>query len=164
MRLMPRFLMAAAATVMLAAPVAGQRADDQIDPRSVQLLREGEALLSSGKLVEADDALESALAVDPRNREAYVVMAKVAQKQKLFGQAIRFTNKALSLEPNDRKALALQGEAMVELGATARAKGNLEKLQQLCQGGCPEVAALSAAINRGPTVAQAKAAPSPKTN
>ncbi len=164
MRLMPRFLMAGAAAVMLAAPVAGQKADDQIEPRSIELLRQGEALLSTGKLVEADDALESALAVDPRNREAYNVMAQVAQKQKLFGQAIRFTNRALTLEPNDRKALALQGEAMVELGATARARGNLEKLQRLCQGGCPEAKALSAAINRGPTVAQAKAPASPKTN
>jgi Tfp pilus assembly protein PilF len=164
MRLMPRFLMAGAAVLMLAAPVSGQKADDQIDPRSIELLRQGEALLSTGKLVEADDALESALAVDPRNREAYIVMARVAQKQKLFGQAIRFTNKALTLEPNDRKALALQGEAMVELGATARARGNLEKLKTLCQGGCPELASLSAAISRGPTVAQAKAPPAPKTN
>ena len=164
MRLMPRFLMAGAAAVMLATPVAGQKADDQINPRSVELLRQGETLLSAGKLVEADDALESALVVDPRNRDAYVVMARVAQKQKLFGQAIRFTNRALTLEPNDRKALAVQGEAMVELGATARARSNLEKLQRLCQAGCAELASLSAAINRGPTVAQAKARPAPKTN
>ena len=108
--------------------------------------------------VEADEALETALAVDPRNRAAYNSLARVAQRQKLYGQAIRFTNKALALEPNDRDALAVQGEAMVELGAVARAKENLAKLQKLCPSGCPQLAELSAAITRGPTVASAKAA------
>jgi len=91
-------------------------------------------------------------------------MARVAQKQKLYGQAIRFTNKALALEPSDREALAVQGEAMVELGAVARAKANLAKLQKLCPTGCDQVTTLSSAINRGPTVASAKVPPSPKTN
>lgn len=159
----PKLLVAGTALAMAASPVAGQRSDDVLDPRSVDFLRQGEALLAAGKLVDADDSLEAALAVDPRNRDAYIVMARVAQKQRLFGQAIRFTNKALTLEPNDRKALAVQGEAMVELGAAARAKQNLDKLQQLCPSGCPELAALSAAINRGPTVAQAKAS-TPQTN
>lgn len=161
---LPRLLVAGAAAAMIASPVTGQRPDDQLEPLSVELLHQGQALLSVGKLVEADDALEAALVVDPRNREAYVVMARVAQKQKLYGQAIRFTNKALTLEPNDRKALAVQGEAMVELGALARARVNLGKLQQLCPNGCAELAALSAAINRGPTVAQAKTPAAPKTN
>jgi len=149
---------------MLAAPVASQKPDDQIHPRSIELMRQGESLLATGKFAEADDALETALAVDPRNRAAFVVMARVAQKQKLFGQAIRFTNKALALEPRDRDALAVQGEAMVELGAVPRARANLEKLQKLCPSGCQQLAMLSAAISRGPTVAAAKPPPSPKTN
>jgi len=149
---------------MLAAPVASQKPDDQIHPRSIELMRQGETLLATGKFAEADDALETALAVDPRNRAAFVVMARVAQKQKLFGQAIRFTNKALALEPRDRDALAVQGEAMVELGAVPRARANLEKLQKLCPSGCQQLAMLSAAISRGPTVAAAKPPPSPKTN
>ena len=59
------------------------------------------------------------------------------------------TNKALALEPTDRDALAVQGEAMVELGALPRAKDNLAKLQKLCgNAGCPQVAVLSTAIAR----------------
>ena len=81
----------------------------------------------------------------------------MAEKQHLFGKAIRMTNKALLLEPNDPDAIAVQGEAMVELGATARAQANLQKLQTICAKGCPQVAQLSAAITRGPTVAAAKA-------
>ena len=161
MRLIHRIVLVGLAGAMMAAPVTGQRPDDQIHPRSVELLRQGEALLAAGKFVEADDALEAALAVDPRNRTAFVVMARVAQKQKLFGQAIRFTNKALALEPRDLDALAVQGEAMVELGAVPRARENLAKLQKLCPSGCQQLAVLSAAISRGPTVAAAKP-PSPR--
>jgi len=167
MGLQHRVVMLGLAGVLLASPVLGQRkADDQLNPASMELLQRGEALLSAGKYVEADDALETALAIDPRNRAAFVTMARVAQKQRLYGQAIRFTNKALLLEPNDREALAVQGEAMVELGAVPRARENLAKLQKACPNGCAELTALNSAIGRGPTVAAAqnKAATKPKTN
>jgi Tfp pilus assembly protein PilF len=164
MRRLTSVLIAGVAASLLASPVVGQRPDDQIHPKSLELLKAGETHLSAGRFVEADDAFETALAVDPRNRAAFIALAKVAQKQKLFGQAVRFTRKALALEPNDRDALAVQGEAMVELGAVARAKENLLKLQKLCPGGCTQVAQLSAAITRGPTVASVKAPETPKTN
>ena len=159
-----RILMASVGVALLAAPLSGQRPDDQISPRSVELMRQGERLLASGKFVEADDVLEAALTVDPRNRAAFVIMARVAQKQKLFGQAIRFTNKALALEPRDLDALAVQGEAMVELGAVPRARDNLAKLQKLCPNGCKQLSTLSAAINRGPSVAAVRAPATRKTN
>jgi Tfp pilus assembly protein PilF len=165
MRLLHRIMLVGLAGALLAAPVSSQKPDDQINPRSVELMRKGETLLAEGKFVEADDALEASLVVDPRNRAAFVVMARVAQKQKLFGQAIRFTNKALQLEPRDLDALAVQGEAMVELGAVPRARDNLARLQKLCPSGCRQLAALSAAINRGPTaVASVKPPATPKTN
>ena len=68
MRSLPRLLLVGLAGVALAAPVVGQRADDQIQPRSIELQHQGKALLAAGKLEEADDVLETALAVDPRNR------------------------------------------------------------------------------------------------
>jgi Tfp pilus assembly protein PilF len=164
MRLKNRIALAAILGSVLAAPLSGQRPDDQIAARSIELQRQGEALLGAGKFIEAADTLETALAVDPRNRSAFVALAKVAQKQKLFGKSIRLTNKALALEPADRDALAVQGEAMVELGALPRARENLVKLQKLCAGGCPQVASLSTAISRGPTVAAARTPATPKTN
>ena len=165
MRSMPRLLVVAFMSLSLASPVVGQRADDQIQPKSVELQREARALLGAGKLEQANDVLETALAVDPRNRGAFVDLARVAEKQHLFGKAFRMTNKALLLEPNDPDALAVQGEAMVEMGAVARAQANLQKLQSICGAkGCPQIAQLSAAISRGPTVASAKAPATPKTN
>jgi tetratricopeptide (TPR) repeat protein len=163
MQFLPRLLLVGFAAVALAAPVAGQRSDDQILPKSVQLQNQARELISAGKLEQAEDVLETALAVDPRNRNAFVDIARVAERQHLYGKAIRMTNKALQLEANDPDAIAVQGEAMVELGATARAQANLQKLQQICGAKpCPQVAQLSAAITRGPTVASAKAPATPK--
>jgi tetratricopeptide (TPR) repeat protein len=163
MKSFSRLLLAGLAGAALAAPVAGQRADDQIQPKSVELMHQGQALMASGKLEDAENALETALAVDPRNRWAYVDLARVAEKQHLFGKAVRMTDKALLIEPNDPDAIAVQGEAMVEMGATARAQENLQKLQQICGAkSCPQVGQLSAAISRGPAVASAKAPETPK--
>lgn len=165
MRSLPRLLLIAISGVVLASPAVSQRSDDQIQPKSVALQRDAKTLIASGKLEQAEDVLETALAVDPRNRGAFVDLARVAEKQHLFGKAIRLTNKALLLEPNDPDAIAVQGEAMVEMGATARAQANLQKLQSICGAkGCPQIAMLSAAISRGPTVASAKAPATPKSN
>jgi Tfp pilus assembly protein PilF len=165
MRFLPRLLLTGFAGLALAAPVAGQRADDQLLPRSTQLQHQARDLMAAGKFEQAEDLLETALAVDPRNRAAFVDIARVAERQHLFGKAIRMTSKALMLEPNDADAIAIQGEAMVEMGATARAQANLQKLQTICGGKvCPQIAQLSAAISRGPTVAAAKTPETPKSN
>ena len=165
MQSLPRLLFIGFAGVALASPVASQRADDQIAPKSIELQHQAKTLASAGKLEQAEDLLETALAVDPRNRGAFVDIARVAEKQHLYGKAIRMTNNALLLEPNDPDAIAVQGEAMVEMGAPARAQANLQKLQSICGGkACPQVAQLSAAISRGPTVASAKAPDVPKNN
>lgn len=165
MQSLSRLLLIGVAGLVVAAPVASQRADDQILPRSVELQKQARASMTAGKLENAQDLLETALAVDPRNRGAYVDIARVAEKQHLYGKAILMTSKALALEPNDADAIAVQGEAMVELGATARAQANLQKLQMICGAkACPQIAQLSGAISRGPTVASAKAPASPKSN
>ena len=164
MRLLVPLVAVSLAALAISAPASGQRTDDQIAPKSVELRKQGVALMGAGKFDQAEDALEAALAVDPRNRWAFIELARVSEKQRLFGKAIRMANKALMLEPNDPDAIAVQGEAMVELGATARAQANLQKLQAICARGCPQLAQLSAAISRGPSVAAAKAPPTPKSN
>jgi tetratricopeptide (TPR) repeat protein len=164
MRISMRFLVLGAAAAMVASPVVGQRPDSQIAPKSVELQQQAQAQIAAGKFSEAADLLETALVVDPRNRTAFVDLARVAKQQKLFGKAIRLANEALELEPNDLDAIEIQGEAMVELGAIPRARENLAKLQRLCSNNCRQVAALSAAITRGPTVASAKPPEVPKNN
>jgi len=164
MRLFPIVLALGLAASTASTSVQGQAPDDQLNPRSVALLKQGEVALASGRFSDADDAFETALAVDPRNRAAFIALGRTAQRQKLFGQAIRFYNKALALEPNDLDALSAQGTAMVELGALSRAKDNLAKLQRICTKGCAQATTLASAIARGPTVAAVKPPPTPKTN
>src|SRR3954465_2261311 len=132
MQSVTRFLLIGAAGVAPPSPAVTQRADDQILPKSVELQHQAREAVAAGKFEQAENLLETALAVDPRTRGAFVDIARVAEKQHLFGKAIRMTNKALLLEPNDADAIAVQGEAMVEIGATARAQANLQKLQALC--------------------------------
>ena len=150
MRLTPIALSVAIALATMASAGHGQKPDDQIDPRSLALAQEAQTLGQAAKYQEAIDLLESALAVDPRNRQAYIGLARIAQDQKLPGKAIRFYNEALKLEPNDIGAVAGQGEAYVQRGAVERARRNLERLETLCAGSCPQVATLTAAIAKGP--------------
>ena len=162
MRISVRFLVLGATAALVASPVVGQRPDNQILPRSIELQQQGEAQIAAGKLTEAGNLLETAVAVDPRNRSAFVDLARVAKQQKLFGKAIRLAGEALELEPNDLDAIEVQGEAMVELGAIPRAKENLAKLQKLCSNNCRQVADLSAAISHGPAVASVTPTDVPK--
>lgn len=164
MRLLPRIVIVGCAAVLMSGAGVAQRTDDKIAPESVALAEQGKAALAAGKLSEAEGLFETALAIDPRNRWAYVDIARVAERQRLFGKAIRMTNRALALNPNDPDAIAVQGEAMVQLGAVARAQANLQKLQQVCKAPCPQASQLQAAISRGPTIAEAKTGPTPKKN
>lgn len=150
MRLTPVALSLAIAVATMASAGHGQRADDQIDPRSMALLQQGQAMNQAGRFNEARDVLETALAVDPRNRGAYIALGRAAQGQRLPGKAIRFYAEALSLEPNDVNALAGQGEALAQRGAIERARANLVKVRTLCSDPCPQAVTLAAAIERGP--------------
>jgi len=149
-----RFAPAAIALSLMLATVSSmstaQKPDDQINPQSLQLLARGDAARAAGNLPLANDLLETALAVDPRNRAAYISLARVAQAQSLQGKAIRLYREALALEPNDTVALAGQGDAMVQKGAVERAKANLARIQTLCKTQCAPATQLSATIAKGP--------------
>ena len=150
MRLTPITLSLAIALATVGSAGLGQKPDDQIDPRSAALAQQAQPLHAAGRYQEAIDLLESALAVDPRNRQAYIGLARVSQSQKLPGKAIKFYGEALKLEPNDVNALAGQGEAFVQRGAVERARRNLERVQSLCSNPCSQATVLAAAIAKGP--------------
>ena len=116
---------------------------------------------AAGNLDGATDTLETALAVDPRNRAAFIALAQVANQRDLPGKAIRLYREALLLEPNDRQALAGQGDALVHKGALTQARANLIKLKTLCKGQCPEATMLAATIAKGPPITTAQIEPKP---
>ncbi len=156
MRVSSVALAAALTLVCVSTSLTAQRPDDQIDARSLQLLAQAKSARAAGDLDGATDLLETSVAVDPRNRVAFVTLAEVAQTRGLPGKAIRLYREALLLEPNDVVALQGQGQAMVAKGAVTRAKDNLAKIKTLCKGACPEATQLAAVIAKGPPIATAQ--------
>ena len=90
MRFSPPVLALSLALLTVASVSHGQRPDSKISPQSVALMVQANQLSAAGKYDEAAGLLETALAVDPRNRGAFVALARVAEKQGLPGKAIRF--------------------------------------------------------------------------
>lgn len=163
MRFSPVAIGLAFAGLSISTSLHGQRADSQIDPRSLALLAEGRAAAAAGNLSGATDLIETALAVDPRNRPAFLELASVADRQQLPGKAIRLYREALAIEPNDVAALAGQGEALVQKGAMEAARENLTRIRTLCaKKACPEATTLGAAIAKGPPPAPAPVAKVPE--
>lgn len=157
MRFSPPALAMSLALLTVSSISYSQRPAVQLLPRSVALADEGKALLSDKKYDEAANILETALAVDPRNRAAFITLAKIAEVQELPGKAIRFYREALLLEPNDLDALAGQGGAMVQKGALAKARENLARIKQLCTTSCAPQLALAASIEKGAMAPQLSA-------
>ena len=150
MRFSPAAVALALVLATVSSSVESQKPDDQIDPRSVALMTKADAARAAGQLSEAQDLLETALAIDPRNRAAYVAMGRVATAQALPGKAVRFYREALAIDPNDVTALSGQGVALVDRGAVERAKENLVKIRTLCKTECAPATTLAAAIAKGP--------------
>lgn len=150
MRFSPAAVALAAVLATVSSSVESQKPDDQIDPRSMALLQRAEAARGAGQLSQAQDLLETALAIDPKNRGAYVAMGRVATAQALPGKAVRFYREALTIDPNDLAALSGQGVALVDRGAVERAKANLAKIRTICKAECQPATTLAAAITKGP--------------
>ena len=134
----------------LASPALAQSADHAINPQSVALASKGDGFAKAGDTDAARDLYEAALAVDPRNKSAFVSMAEILMTEKLYGKAVRHSNKALAIDPKYRAALAVKGRALAAMGAGPKAEQLLSELNKLCgKAKCPEAAALTAAIARG---------------
>lgn len=157
MRITSVAIAAGLALVSISTSLSGQGAPAPVDARSVQLVAEAQTARAAGNLDAAADLLESAVAVDPANRRAFVMMGEVAASRGLPGKAIRYYREALALDPDDVQALQGQGAALVQKGAVERAKQNLAKIRTLCPAACAPANALAATIAKGPPIATAQA-------
>lgn len=147
-----RYFPAALALSLLVAVSAsvGEAAPRDADPRAVELLAQGKALMNAGDTEKAISSFEAALAVDPAYSDAYLELGAAARKEGLQGKAIHYYRKALEVEPGNLAAITGEGEAMAEKGAVKMAKENLAKLKSMCGEGCTQTQELAAAIAAGP--------------
>ena len=148
MRFSPAAVALTLTFAMISSAGMSKKSDHIIEPQSLALMQFGDDAAKAGALEDAIGWYESALAVDPRNRSAYVSMARVVNAQGLNGKAIRFYKEALELDPNDLTALAEQADAMIAKGALEPAKKNLARLRMLCRGDCGSVDRLAANITK----------------
>ena len=122
------------------------------NPKAQAMVAAGDAALATpGDAVEAADAYETALAVDPADRAALLGLARASMKLERPGEAIHYYRLVLAQNPNDLTALEEQGEAMVEKGAFIKANDNLAQIKALCVTNCPEQVALGNAIAHATT-------------
>lgn len=151
MRFTPATLALAAVLMTVSSVGISQKPDDQINPLSLEWMAKGDAARAAGKPDQATDAYETALAVDPRNRKAFIAAGDVARAEGLQGKALRYYDGALALEPTDMTALDGTVRALMDRGATAKARETLSRMQTLCRGTCPEIAELGALIEKKAT-------------
>ncbi len=148
MRFSPAAIALSLTLAMISSASIGNRADDDIDAQSVALTQSGNEAMRAGNAEAAIGWYETALAVDPRNRAAYIAMAGAVKSQGLNGKAIRFYKEALEIEPNDQIALSGQAEAMIAKGAIEPARKNIARLKMLCRSDCLAVDRLTLAATK----------------
>lgn len=151
-------LAATSSSILLSQP------PEQLDPRADALLEEGRSAAASGNLNGAIDAYESALVVEPGSVTVLLSLADATRRQGMQGKALHYYRVALTSDPRNVTALAGEGMALAEKGATEKANRNLARLQSLCGKDCAETRTLATAIARGPVprmVAADAAAPKP---
>ncbi len=147
MRFTPATLALTALFATVSSVGIGQKPDNQINPRSLEWQAKGDAARAAGALEEANDAYESALAIDPRNRAVFVALGDVARAQGLQGKAVRYYNGALALEPNDMIALGGTVRALADRGAVANAREALGKMKAMCRSQCAQISELATMID-----------------
>ena len=147
MRFTPATIALAALLATVSSVGISQRPDNQISPKSLEWQAKGDAARSSGNLSAANDAYESALAADPRNRAVFVALGDVARAQGLQGKAMRYYQGALTLEPTDMAALGGTVRALADRGALTNARESLSRMKTLCRGECSQIAELGALID-----------------
>ena len=91
MRFTPASIALALVLTTVSSMGLSQRPDSQISPASVEWQKAGEAARQAGNLQGATDALESALAIDPRKR--YCLIRPMSSRWR--GRARRWWKRAL---------------------------------------------------------------------
>jgi Tfp pilus assembly protein PilF len=152
--LLMRYTPVAAALSLLAAvssSVIYSKAPDTLDPRAQTLLEAGKSAAASGNYNGAIDAYESALTVEPGSVAVLLALADATRQEGLQGKALHYYRVALNADPRNLTAIAGEGLALAEKGATEKAGRNLARLQTLCGSNCAETQRLSSAIAKGPS-------------
>ena len=168
MRLTPIVLSLGLAAATMAGAGHGQRPDDQIDPRSIALVKQGETLLAAGQATTKPiDLLETALAVDPRNRAAFIALAGSPRRSGCPARRCASDQQGAGARAERRRRARRPGRGYGRARRRRRAPRTISPAAEAVrQAGCPQAhVAVDARSPAGPARgAPAKtAADAPKT-
>lgn len=150
--------------VAVSSSISYSAAPEQLDARAEMLLSTGRAAVARGDYQAAIDAYEAALTVAPGSVTVLLSLADATRGQGLQGKALHYYRMALTSDPRNLAALAGEGMALAEKGATEKANRNLARLKTLCGADCTETRSLAGAIAKGPSPRMVTAeAVAPKT-
>ncbi len=121
-RLLVGVLLLVGAPAMVAAQ--GRRGEDE----SAALVEEGRAALRARAYDDAAEALDAAIALNPRRIDAYVLRATVHAARTQYADGIALLRKARALAPDNRDVLAALGVQLVLAGKTAEGVPLLERV------------------------------------
>ena len=130
------------------APVKGFAADDrtpatpQEDPAYTQAV----SAIKKGDYTTAVQLLESVVAKDDKNANAYNWVGYATRQSGDAAKAIPLYEKALAIDPKHRGAHEYIGEAYLILGDLQKAKAHLARLDKLCFFPCSEYTDLKKAV------------------
>jgi len=91
----------------------------------------GAVALAQGQVEQAKSFLEQAIAAEPRNYKAYLVLGDISFAQRNNPQAIRYYQKAVSLKPDLTEAYQKMGNSYSRQGDYENARWMMEKAKVL---------------------------------
>lgn len=147
-RLAAGFLLVAA--LALPAPSALALGGNEDEPTRSESLRgeydAAKSALDAGRFQDAARLLETVVAAEPRNANAWNLLAYSNRKLGNGEKAFDLYRKALALDPRHKGAHEYLGELYLDRGDLAAAEDMRARLATLCRRGCEELEELDAAI------------------
>ncbi|HXJ78833.1 MAG TPA: tetratricopeptide repeat protein [Candidatus Methylomirabilis sp.] len=109
---------------------------------------EGEKAIKRGDFETATRLFEAVVAREPRNADAYNLLAYSIRRSGNAARAIPLYEKALAIDPKHRGAHEYIGEAYLILGDLPKAREHLAALDKLCFLPCEEYTDLKKAVQQ----------------
>jgi len=97
----------------------------------VRLYLDARMFETAGKLSEARDQYYRALSLDPRSTDVMVRISQLCAQLGEFDRSLEFAERALAKDPNDWRALWLQGAARFSTGHAQEALAPLERASEI---------------------------------
>ena len=110
-------------------------------------MRMATSLISKEKYAEALAQLETEVAADPKNADAWNLTGFVSRKLGDYSRSEKAYDTALAINPKHAGALEYKGELYLTLKNLAGAEEMLSRLKANCSFNCNELKALRKAIN-----------------